>query len=230
MFPTSVIERIGYYVYFLLDPRDQQVFYIGKGCNNRVFEHVSCAISNIQESDKIDRIREIQNSGLNVEHYILRHNLSEVSALEIEAVAIDCFGIKNLTNIQGGHNSIDFGVMRTDELIAVYSAPILETKIPILLININKLFNRGMSQHEVYEATRKSWVLGERRNKAQYAVATYRGLTREAYIINNWVSVENRWGFDGEPAPREISDALCYKSLSKLSKRGAANPIRYINC
>ena len=30
-----------WYVYFLIDPRDNQIFYIGKGTGNRMFKHVA---------------------------------------------------------------------------------------------------------------------------------------------------------------------------------------------
>lgn len=77
MFTQSVIEKIGQYVYFLRDPHNKEVFYVGKGTGNRIFEHVACALTNTNESDKLDRIRAIKQSGQLVEHYILRHNLTE---------------------------------------------------------------------------------------------------------------------------------------------------------
>ncbi|CDF99459.1 Putative uncharacterized protein [Avibacterium paragallinarum JF4211] len=39
MFSTGVIEKIGYYIYCLVDPRNQNIFYVGKGKGNRVFQH-----------------------------------------------------------------------------------------------------------------------------------------------------------------------------------------------
>ena len=43
-FTTDVIEKIGYYVYRLIDPRNGNTFYIGKGKGNRIFQHVKGAI------------------------------------------------------------------------------------------------------------------------------------------------------------------------------------------
>lgn len=34
-----VAEQLGWYVYLLRDPRDAEVFYVGKGRGNRVFAH-----------------------------------------------------------------------------------------------------------------------------------------------------------------------------------------------
>jgi len=230
MFSQSVVEQLGHYVYFLRDPRNKEVFYVGKGKGNRVFNHVACALDSESESDKLDRIREIQQSGYAVEHYVLRHGLTEKEAFEIEAAMIDFIGISNLANLQSGHDSNDFGIKTTDEITAMYSAAPFVADEPLLLININKAFDREMNASEVYEATRKAWVVGPRRNKAKYAVATYRGLTREVYKINRWFQIGDRWGFDGELADEAVREKLRYKSIVALAKRGAANPIRYINC
>lgn len=230
MFTQSVIEQLEYYVYFLRDSGTKEVFYIGKGKGNRVFEHVACSLSDATESDKLDRIRAIKISGNSVEHFVLRHGLTEPVAFEVEAAVIDFVGIPNLSNVQSGHYSTDFGIMTTEEVIAMYSAPPFATDKPVLLININKLFDREMSATEIYEATRKSWVVGQRREKAKYAVATYRGLTREVYEISDWYQIGDRWGFNGKPADEAIRASLRYKSVAALSKRGAANPIRYFNC
>lgn len=230
MFTQSVIEQIGYYVYFLRDPLKNEVFYVGKGAGNRVFEHVSCALVEPTESEKFDRIRAIEESGNSVQHYILRHGLTEQNAFEVEAAVIDFVGITNLSNLQSGHYSSDFGIKTTDEVIAMYTAPLFITDEQVLLININKRFDREMTADEIYEATRKSWVVGNRRNKAKFAVATYRGLTREVYQINDWYQIGKRWGFNGQLADEITRKNLRYKSISEISMRGAANPIRYFNC
>lgn len=230
MFAQSVIEQLLSYVYLLRDPRSGAVFYVGKGKANRVFDHAACALADPTESDKLDTIREIVSAGHLVEHYILRHGLTDAAAFEIEAAVIDFIGIKNLSNQQAGFRSSDFGLKTTAEVIAMYTAPVFSTELPVLLININKLFNREMTSDEVYEATRKEWVIGSRREKARYAVATYRGLTRNVFSIKCWKPIGKRWSFVGQPATAEIQTELGFKSIRHLSKRGAANPIRYINC
>jgi len=230
MFPQSVIEQLGYYVYFLRDPNNKEVFYVGKGVGNRVFEHLACALTDVAESDKLDRIRVIEKSGKTVEHFVLRHGLTERAAFEVEAAIIDFVGIPNLSNLQSGHYSTDFGIKTTEEVIAMYAAPPFETGLPVLLININKLFDREMNEIEIYDATRKSWRVGPRREKANYAVATYRGLTREVYKIDNWYPIDDRWGFNGVLADDATRASLRYKSVAGRSKRGAVFPIRYVNC
>lgn len=234
MFSQSVIEQLGFYVYFLKDPRDDEIFYVGKGVGNRVFNHLACAVETDGATEKLARIRDISESGNQVIHYILRHGLTEESAFEIEAALIDFVGMDNLSNLQGGHYSSDYGLKTSDEISAMYEAVKLETDFPAILININKLYKREMTDQELYDATRKAWVIGKRRYNAKYAVATYKGLTREVYEIETWYPIEvrnkQRWGFDGHIAASEVRESLRYKSINSYFQKGAANPIKYLNC
>jgi hypothetical protein len=234
MFKQSVIEKLGFYVYFLQDPRTEEIFYVGKGFGNRVFNHVEGALDKDNETEKLDKIRSIVNSGNTVKHYILRHGLTKEASFEIEAALIDFIGMKNLSNLQGGHNSSDYGLKTSDEITSMYSAEELRSDKPILLININKRYHREITDEELYDATRKSWVVGSRKENAQYAVATYRGLTREVYVIDEWYPVvvngKTRWGFNGCRAEDELRKELRYKSISSYFPKGAANPIKYLNC
>jgi len=234
MFSQSVIEQLGYYVYFLQDPITEEIFYVGKGVGNRVFQHLEGAIKTNKETYKLDRIREIVDTGNKVKHYILRHGLTEQVSFEVEAALIDFIGMKNLSNLQGGHYSSDYGLKTSDEISAMYEAEELLTEKPALLININKLYYREITDEELYQSTRKSWVVGKRRENAQFAIATYRGLTREVYEIHEWypseVDGKIRWGFHGKKASNEIRKELRYKSIVSYFPKGAANPIKYINC
>lgn len=233
MFSQSVIEQINYYVYFLRDPRTGNIFYVGKGCGNRIFNHVACALEKENSSDKLDIIRDILDGGENIEYYILRHGLEEATAFEIESAVIDLVGLTNLSNLQRGYYANDFGIKSTNEIIAMYSAEVLTTSLPIILININKRYHREITQDELYEATRSAWVVGKKRDKAIYAIPTYRGLTREVYKIHSWYPVDiegkQRWGFHGELAPENIRVQLKYKTISAHFPKGAANPIKYLN-
>lgn len=39
-FSDTVIEKLQFYVYRLIDPRNGETFYVGRGRGNRVFDHV----------------------------------------------------------------------------------------------------------------------------------------------------------------------------------------------
>lgn len=114
MFSQSTMEQLKYYVYLLKDPSNNEIFYVGKGINNRLFNHLNCALEGEENSDKLNRIRDVISLGNNVIHYVLRHGLSEKEAFEIEASVIDVIGIQNLTNAQSGHYSDDYGLKTCD--------------------------------------------------------------------------------------------------------------------
>lgn len=49
------------YVYGLIDPRTNKIFYIGKGSDNRVFDHEKEAEKSLtSEKQKIDTIKDIK--------------------------------------------------------------------------------------------------------------------------------------------------------------------------
>ncbi len=234
MFSPTVISKLDYYVYILQDPRNLEVFYVGKGRGNRVFDHVSSAVESSEKTEKLDRIRSIMLSGTEVGHYILRHGLSESVAFEIEAALIDFVGMEYLSNIMGGHYSSDYGIKSPTELMAMYEGDPLVTDQPILLLNVNRYYRRDITEAELYEVTRKYWILGNRRFKVRYAIAIYNGLTREVYEVRKWFCTKqkgkSRWGFKGRLAKKEIRRALLHKSIKTHFKPGASNPVKYLNC
>lgn len=236
-FPRSVIERIAYYVYTLSDPRTKKVFYIGKGTGNRIFAHVNDALEYPTESDKLDMIRTIAGSGRKVLYEIIRHGMTEEQALEVEAALIDFVGLPRLTNTIFGQGTDGRGRMRLADVIATYrSEPVTITE-PSLLIIINRAYKRGMSDDELYEFTRGNWVLGERRNRAKYAFAVYKGLIREVYEIHKWrraparrseAKVQTRWRFSGSVAYSMAN--YIGGTVENYTKRGNQSPVLYVNC
>ena len=151
MFDIKTIEHLKYYVYLLIDPKTDEPFYVGKGIGNRVFNHVKCALENEETSNsKYEEIRRIKDEGNDVKHLIVRHGLTEKNAFEIESALIDTFKFipkfKNYVrgNIQGGVNSIEKGLMTTNEIIRLYNAePLDEIGKDCVIININKTYKRG---------------------------------------------------------------------------------------
>ena len=234
MFTPSVLEKIGYYVYFLQDPRSDEVFYIGKGVGNRVFNHLAGAIDCVGRSTKLEQIRDIVGAGYEVKHMILRHGLTEPIAFELEAALIDFVGMDNLTNLMGGHYSGDYGIKSSQEIIAMYDAEVIATIEPVLLLNVNKDYRREITVKELYEISRLAWLLGARRENVKYAIPVYRGLTREVYEVRKWFPVslkgKTRWGFKGRLAKPDIRETLRYKSTKHYFKRGVTNPVKYLNC
>lgn len=226
-FSNSVSERIGYYVYILKDPRNDSIFYVGKGKGNRLFQHVQCALENATDSDKYNLIREIHKDGKEVEHFILRHGLEEKLSLEIESTIIDLLGIENLTNSVKGHDTWERGLKTVDEVFQHYDAKAVTFDEPCIIININRLYTRGISAQKPYDSTRASWTVGIKRERVKYAIASYRGLVREVYEIEKWQPNGDRWEFVGKVAEDRIRDKYLNQSLENYIKKGGQNPIRY---
>ena len=226
-FSNAVCERIGYYVYILKDPRNDSIFYVGKGKGNRLFQHVQCALENATDSDKYNLIREIHKDGKEVEHFILRHGLEEKLSLEIESTIIDLLGIENLTNSVKGHDTWERGLKTVDEVFQHYDAKVVTFDEPCIIININRLYTRGISAQKLYDSTRASWIVGTKRDRAKFAIASYRGLVREVYEIEKWQPNGDRWEFIGKIAEDEIRDKYLNQSLENYIKKGGQNPIRY---
>jgi len=226
-FSNSVSERIGYYVYILKDPRNDSIFYVGKGKGNRVFQHVRCALENETENDKYNLIREIHKDSKEVEHFILRHGLEEKLSYEIESTIIDLLGIENLTNSAKGHDTWERGLKTVDEVFQHYDAKAVTFVEPCIIININRLFTRSMTANQLYDSTRASWIVGTKRDRAKYAIASYRGLVREVYEIEKWQPNGDRWEFIGKVAEDKIRDKYLNQSLENYIKKGGQNPIRY---
>lgn len=234
-FPKSVIEKLGYYVYLLIDPKTNKVFYVGKGTGNRIFAHINTAISSPLESDKLAKIRLIHSKGLEVKHAIIRHGLTEKEAFEVEASLIDFIDIRKLSNIVLGHYSDIRGLMSIPEIIAQYNAPHIKISEPVILITVNRLFRRHMNEAEIYEITRGNWVVGERRNKAKYAFTVFNGVVRQVFEIQDWFPIkarsknaktQDRWRFNGFVA----NNLQHYVGGSVEEYIGAQNPIHYVNC
>jgi hypothetical protein len=246
MFDEKTRQELKHYVYMLIDPQVNKPFYIGKGIDNRVFIHLDCALTDIDTSNtKYDKIREIIQRGQTVKHIILRHGLTESEAFQIEATLIDTFIYCELllSNVVGGHNSIEKGLMTSEEIIRLYNAqPLDKIGNDCMLININAKYQRGKDGQSIYQATKETWTIRkDKLNQVKYVLSEYRGLIVEVFIVENWYEKERGYlpnskkhgqtkigyGFNGVSAPDEIRNQYINKSIAHTKKQGAASPIRY---
>lgn len=221
-FSGVVQEKLGFYVYRLIDPRNGETFYVGKGKNNRVFHHARGEPDHVknqvvdEKAEKIDRIREIRRAKLEVIHVIHRHGMSEEVAIEVEAALLDAY--PGLTNIQGGHGSLDRGPMNASEIIDKYDLPEMEFAPPfnLLLININHL-DDVHDRQAIYKQVRAAWPISvDRATLADFILAVKQGVAIGAYIADEWLPASvknfpwigedyfNRWGFRGREASKDI--------------------------
>ncbi|MBZ0173496.1 MAG: GIY-YIG nuclease family protein, partial [Phycisphaerales bacterium] len=138
-FTPKAVERLRYYVYLYIDPRDREPFYIGKG--NRCFAH----LFDTAGTEKVERINEIRAAGLEPEIEVLKHGLTEKEALLVESTAIDLIDVRKLTNKMRGHGSRHGSRASVKEIAARLDAECVEIKHPSLLIVINKLYRHDMT-------------------------------------------------------------------------------------
>ena len=199
-FSQRTIEALAYYVYALVDPRDNRIFYIGKGKGNRVFQHAKDSLNENYKSLKLDVIRCILNEGKQVELYILRHNLTEDSAFIVESTLIDLLTyskfnrINQLTNIVAGHHQWDEGIKNVDEINAIYDCKQIKVNQDekLLLVSLNRSFDQAKASGvyrrlDIYETTRKYWKIAKSRaQNIKYVLGVYKGVVRSVIEINGW--------------------------------------------
>lgn len=90
-----------FYVYTLTDPRDGEVFYVGKGSGHRIDDHEAEARKGVH-SRKCRRIRDIWDDGHKVQKAIASWHEDENAALSVEQMLIAKIGLDNLTNVLPG--------------------------------------------------------------------------------------------------------------------------------
>ncbi len=238
-FTKEVCEELGYYVYRLIDPRNGQTFYVGKGKDNRVFAHVKDALKDYEcenylspdEDDistKIKIIKEIKAEGLDVIHVIHRHGLTEKEAFEVAAALIDCF--PESANLQSGHNS-EYGVNNAKTLQKKYSTE-MYNEPDNLNYMIIKTRNETIKERgdDLYNAVRSAWKVDKKRaDKIKYVLGVVDGIVKGVFEVEKWKEAGNgRFEFDGKDADPNITNIFKGKRIpEKYSKKGNASPIQY---
>lgn len=238
-FPPEVAAKLKAYVYRLIDPRNGETFYVGKGKGNRVFSHIRTeeGLEGDEIDNKLKRIREIRLAGFDVSHVIHRHGMDKKTAFEVEAALIDAY--PGLTNIAGGTGANDYGAMHAEEIIRRYSAEPAVFRHKALLISVN----RSAAERSLYDATRYAWKINVKKaRKAEVILATMQGLIVGAFVAVAWHEataanfpgraegdgIPGRFGFVGAEAPDETKKLYIGKRVpDSYRKRAAANPIKY---
>jgi len=217
-------QHLSQYVYVLIDPRNHEIFYVGKGSGERYHHHAWEEQVWNQEADdratrrrKLARLAEIRAAGLTPIIDVVRHGVDEQTALFVEAGLIDC--LPRLCNAVQGHGAVN-GRARLDELERRYGALELATSLRAILIKLgpwqdvpNPDLGRrghgyfpGISEEDLYQSIRGIWHINLNRVRAYpYAVAVHEGITRGVWEIDHssWRQFLDhngnpRVGFEGE--------------------------------
>lgn len=221
-----------YYVYRLVDPRNLQTFYVGKGSGDRVFQHIHNVLKNDIEEDELSLksklIAEIMAAGKQVIAIIHRRGLTKYEAFEVEAALIDAY--PGLTNIQNGHN-YERGAISLEDLSALlnieeYNEP--EEDYILIKTSYNAISLNG----NLYEATRRSWRAKlENAQKFKYVFSVIDGIVREVYKVQRWYQYDDtqRIAFDGSPVEKD--DPMAQYKNKRIPEyyrtKGSANPFQY---
>jgi hypothetical protein len=247
--PASVHSSLSYYVYLYIDPRNDSIFYVGQGKGGRALTH----LKDRSQSDKVSKLDELSKLGLEPRIEILRYGLSQEEALHVEAAAIELLGISELTNQVLGHGFDRKRRTTLEDLVHELSAEEVAIKHSALLINISQLYRHGMSAVELYDATRKSWRVGPRREQIEYAMTVHRGVIREVYQVAAWlpanstmtalgttsnivgseqigddIELGERYEFVGRIAENSVRKRYLGKSVRHYLTPGSQNPIKYV--
>ena len=239
-FSPEVTDALKWYVYRLIDPRNGETFYVGKGKGNRVFAHATGLPDGDDEVSHpvLQRIKEVQIAGLEVSHVIHRHGIAaEWAAYEVEAALIDAY--PGVLNLAGGHGSDQYGCRHVQEIVAKHTAEEFEVTEHLMCICINDLYYKLST----LDAVRGMWRVNLNRSRRYNLVLAHvRGLVVGAFRPEGpWIDAtkENfpelltedmpgKRGFRGDRAEDQIWEQYVGKRVpARYQKKGAANPVRF---
>jgi len=191
-FSDIVKQKLQYYVYALIDPRNNEIFYVGKGTGDRIFDHEKEKGFDT-DNTKVCRINDIKNSGNEVKKIIVLYGLAEKEAFVAEATMINLIKYitpADLTNVVSGHHADK--VMTVEEIESTYGAEVLTERDifhNLLVVKINSLYDYNMTKREIMDCARGHWVINaENAEKADYLVAVYHGIVVGVYENMKWYS------------------------------------------
>ena len=231
--PPEVEQLLGYHVYMYVDPRDNIPFYIGKGgAGSRSLAH----LSENNESRKVARLNELKSEGLEPQIYFVRHGLErEEDALNIEAALIDFADFHQtgtLTNVVRGWRSNESGMISLEEFCDEKTSLPATISHKVILFQIKKYFDYGMSDEELYDITKGVWAVNRKRvDSIEYAFGVFKGVIKCVFSIKEWnqagtddyisrtreeVEISGTWEFVGEKAPDEIWNYYVGKNVRHL--------------
>lgn len=238
-FNSDVIQSLKYYVYLLSDPQTEEIFYVGKGKGNRVFQH----FTDKEDSAKTRKIRALLEKGIEPKIEILVHGIEDDFTIKkIEAAIIDLLDKSNLTNRVLGYESADFGRMDLNQIQAKYGSSKATISENAVLIKLSDTFRYNMSPNQLYDYTRGIWIISKDRMAAtEYAFAVYDGVIQETYKISGWFEAgstfhsrqdkdswkkKQRFEFVGI-IDESMRKKYRHKSVNHYFPYGAQNPMRY---
>jgi hypothetical protein len=246
-FSKAVCSSLGHYVYCLADPRNKEIFYVGKGQNNRVFDQQYQPEQEAEDEadERAKRVKDIEADGQEVQRYILCHGLDEEEqAFVVETCVISLLQAGLLKNVEllnqaRGHHYPTWGIASVNDIAAKYSLPVQSEcfRDPVMVVNVSR--TRAAAE-TLYDAARGNWRASEERLKnslgRHYVIAEYDGVLVDVFKPAAWMKLpdgkmcfENTKGFGkGNAEYKELFDRYCNR-LSGFHQPGEQNLVHYFN-
>ena len=231
MFSETSIADLKNYVYILVDPRDERIFYVGKGTGNRVFDHEQETGS----SPKNITISEIQSLGLTVKKYIVHSGLNESEAFAAETALNNILRYLNisLSNLQTAIN-LTHECCLTEEYERLHSKESLTkdgfselNSYRIAFLNFNRISRKNTWNELEYEDTMKQYFRFYTRTKLPDIVFIVRkGVIYSCYKVKEWRKEERKsinssrtnsiYYIDKFEKDCKLLSKYCYSNISKI--------------
>lgn len=167
------VDKKIFCIYILIDPRKNsknKVFYIGKSSSKRIKKRIQEHCHDSRKSKKINKIKSIKKSGFNFEYKIIKENLTEDRAFELEEKLIKILKYLcnfNLTNGNDGGKSGQSGGVRTEDFKQKLSFDRFGSKNPMFgrKKELNPNFGIKISEETriKIKEKRKSQILGKQK-------------------------------------------------------------------
>lgn len=234
-------ERLGAYVYLLIDPRTNKVFYVGKAGgrdgkgnvrpNAHLVDTASAQKMGAPLSIKQKTIVDIWNAGEEPKIAIVRRQLAkEEIALEVEAALIDVLKLFNMAegNVVLGHGDDRGLLIGASEINAVVGAQRVAPLIAldnVWLFNIGNEAGKKENRKSPSEAVRGNWDIATPQQPG-LAVGLIDGVSHVVYQVSHWDNSNERtkkgtgWRkrFDGHELNEhnEIGAQLLHKDFKRV--------------
>lgn len=222
-------EQLGLYVYRLIDPRSDRIFYVGKGAGERCFAPIVKArrrLAATRSGDyvKLDAITDIESESLPVGIEILRHCLDEDAAFMLESATIDFPGIDDLADRVVGLHAVILGQPEVTEINTRLGAPPV-TFFPqdkAVLIRVAREFHQGMDEPAIDEATRRWW-------RVDVCQRQLHGPRAPEFALSVLWGVVAHRGFWGTPDD-DVLERYGFREVTAFLPQAAQKPLRYVYC
>ncbi|MCH5167451.1 MAG: hypothetical protein J1F35_06100 [Erysipelotrichales bacterium] len=237
-FSAITKEVLKYYVYVLIDPRDNYIFYVGEGYGDRVFDHEKEVENNYcPEKEKHRRIKEIQDAGLKIIKMIGPSNLrDQKEAQNVETGILWILKLQGhkLTNIQSGHHENYFKFKTVEEIEYQLATNFMEQdkNDKIIYVNVSRSLdlNKTYTEDEYKELFLGDWIIDKYNlEKANKLCVCYNGIIRKVYSIDSYIPVSKtgagatKWKIKGEP----IDDSPYLYKRHNFSFRYCSTGVRF---